>query len=171
MKISVKLGNVKEAITVLQKYRDSLPEKNKTFLARLAELGMDTASVSFSHAQYDGTNDVAVSIRWEDDGKVLVVARGRAVTFIEFGTGVVYADDHPKAAEMGAVRGGYGEGHGVQRTWGYYGDPGTNGVSVAKERRDDLVLTHGNPASRSMYEAGKAMRERIMEIAKEVYGT
>lgn len=166
MKIAVKLGNVREAITVLQQYKNSLPQKNREFLKRLAELGLEAADVSFQHAQYDGTNDVEVSIRWESDGKVLVVASGQAVTFIEFGTGIVFPDNHPKADEMGAIRGEYGEGHGSQRTWGYYGDPGSNGKQLG-----DVVLTHGNPASRSMYEAGKTMRDRIMEIAKEVYAT
>lgn len=166
MKISVKLGNVREVIPALQEYKDSLPRKNREFLEKLAELGMDTADVSFRHAQYDGDNDVEVSLRWESEEKVLVVASGQAVTFIEFGTGIVYPDNHPKAGEMGAVRGGYGEGHGSQRTWGYYGEPGTNGKQLR-----DVVLTHGNPASRSMYEAGKTMRDRIMEIAKEVYTT
>ncbi len=170
MKITVNLGNVKEAIDKIQAYKAYMEARNREFLRRLSELGVYVADVSFRHAQYDGTNDVVVVTRWEDDNKVLVVARGRAVTFIEFGTGVVYADDHPKAAEMGAVRGGYGDGHGSQRTWGYYGEPGTNGTSVPG-KREDLVLTHGNPASRSMYEAGKAMRDQIMKIAREVYGT
>ena len=169
MKIQVKLGHMKQAIEVLDAYKKSLPERNRLFLQRLGELGMDTAQVSFNTAQYDGVNDVEVSLRWETDTRLLVVAKGQAVTFIEFGTGIVYADDHPLAAEKGAKRGEYGEGHGSQRTWGFYGEPGSNGKTVPG--RADLVLTHGNPASRSMYETGKAMRDRIMEIAKEVYGT
>lgn len=169
MKIQVKLGDLKTAIRAVNTYKESLPGKNRKFLERLGELGMDTAQVGFRTAQYDGTNDVEVSLRWEDNDHLLVVARGHAVTFIEFGTGSYYPDDHPLAEEKGAVRGGYGEGHGSQRTWGFYGEPGSNGQSVPG--REGLVLTHGNPASRSMYEASKAMRERIMEIAREVYGT
>lgn len=169
MKVRVKLGDLKEAIRVVRDYKDSLPEKNRKFLERLGELGMDVAQVSFRTAQYDGTNDVEVSLRWEEDNRLLVVARGRAVTFIEFGSGSYYPDDHPLAEEKGAVRGGYGKGHGSQRTWGYYGEPGSRGQEVPG--REGLVLTHGNPPSRSMYEASKAMREKIMEIAREVYGT
>lgn len=169
MRIQVKLGDMKEAIRVAKSYKTSLPEKNRRFLERLGELGMDTAQVSFRNAQYDGTNDVKVSLRWVEDNHLLVVARGHAVTFIEFGTGSYYPDDHPLAGEKGAVRGGYGEGRGSRRTWGFYGEPGSKGQSVPG--REWLVLTHGNPASRSMYEAGKAMRERIMEIAREVYGS
>lgn len=169
MRIQVKLGDLKEAIRVAKSYKRSLPEKNRRFLERLGELGMDTAQVSFRNAQYDGTNDVKVSLRWVEDNHLLVVARGHAVTFIEFGAGSYYPDDHPLAGEKGAIRGGYGEGRGSQRTWGFYGEPGSKGQSVPG--REGLVLTHGNPASRSMYEAGKAMRERIMEIAREVYGS
>ncbi len=167
MKVTVKLGDLKTAIQMVGDYKKNLKEKCREFLKRLGELGVDTADVRFRAAQYDGTNDVTVSLRWESDNKVLVVASGHAVTFIEFGTGIVYVDDHPKAGEMGAVRGGYGEGHGSQRTWGYYGDPGTNG----KVQKSGVVLTHGNPASRALYETGKELREKVMEIAKEVFGT
>lgn len=168
MRIKVKLGEVSQAITALNAYCSSLPGKCKEFLSRLAELGVSTADVRFRSAQYDGINDVTTYLKWDSDQRVLVVAQGQAVTFIEFGTGVYYADDHPLASDKGAERGGYGEGRGSQRTWGYYGEPGTNGRVHGDK---GLVLTHGNPASRAMYEASKEMRERIMEVAKEVFST
>lgn len=170
MKIQVKLGNLKEAIRVVEKYRDDLPGRCRVFLQKLAELGLETADVRFSSAQYDGTNDVKCSIVWDDDNHLRVVAAGGAVTFIEFGTGVYYPEQHPLADQKGAVRGGYGQGKGSQRTWGYYGEPGTNGLE--RTRGDTtVILTHGNPPSRAMYEASKTMREQIMVIAREVFST
>ena len=56
----------------------------------------------------------------------------------------------------------------------YYGEPGTNGRVVRTQQKEgeeavDVIRTHGNPPARAMYDAGKAMRERIVEIAREVY--
>ena len=162
------LGNLSEAIRAVDTYKDGLKSKCHEFLRRLSELGVNTADVHFRSAQYDGVNDVVTYSKWENDKTVMVIAKGDAVTFIEFGSGVMYADNHPLASSMGMERGGYGEGRGSQRTWGYYGEPGTNGRVHGDKC---LVLTHGNPASRAMYEASKEMRQRIMEIAKEVFTT
>ncbi len=70
-----------------------------------------------------------------------VVAVGASVLFIEFGAGVTYPDNHPQAAELGMKRGEYGKGHGKQSSWGYYGDPGTNGVVKTKKDGSTVVIT------------------------------
>ena len=68
------------------------------------------------------------------------------------------------------VRGEYGQGKGSQDSWGYYGNPGTNGRVVKENGKGSLVITHGNPPARAMYDAGKEMREQVRAIAKEVFG-
>ena len=93
------------------------------FADRLAQEGMEIASVKFSQAVYDGTNDVSVTVEPRGNNVRAVVATGGATLFIEFGTGVTYPDDHPEAEELGMKRGEYGQGHGKQHSWGYYGDP------------------------------------------------
>lgn len=165
-------SNVDTVIAQLKQYRDSIDRKMHQLLERLAEIGVDTAAVKFRSAQYDGDNDVVVNEpEWITDTKLIISATGSSVTFIEFGTGVHYTEQHPKAAEMGAIRGEYGKGRGKRETWGYYGNPGTNGViRKTVDGKGDLILTHGNPPARAMYDAGKQMRERIVEIAREVFG-
>lgn len=177
-RIKVKLGDLGRAVDEVEQYKAQLREKCRVFLGRLSELGVQTADVRFRNAQYDGTNDVETLAEWEGDNKVKVIARGRSVTFIEFGAGVYYSEAHPLADSKGAIRGEYGQGKGKHITWGYYGDPGTNGrVATDKDGhpivRDEgpVILTHGNPPARAMYEASKAMREEIKKIAKEVFGS
>ena len=97
------------------------------------------------------------------------MAVGKAVLFIEFGTGVTYPDDHPEAEELGMKRGEYGQGHGKQHSWGYYGDPGTNGVLKEKKNGGFVVITHGNPANMPMYETVKELQDQLTGIAKEVF--
>lgn len=139
------------------------------FADRLAQEGMEIASIKFSQAVYDGTNDVSVTVEPRGNNVRAVVATGGAILFIEFGTGVTYPDDHPEAGELGMKRGEYGQGHGKQHSWGYYGDPGTNGVLKEKKNGGFVVITHGNPANMPMYETVKELQDRLTEIAKEVF--
>lgn len=139
------------------------------FADRLAQEGMEIASIKFSQAVYDGTNDVSVTVKPRGNNVRAVVATGGATLFIEFGTGVTYPDDHPEAGELGMKRGEYGQGHGKQHSWGYYGDPGTNGVLKEKKNGGFVVITHGNPANMPMYETVKELQDRLTEIAKEVF--
>lgn len=139
------------------------------FADRLAQEGMEIASIKFSQAVYDGTNDVSVTVEPRGNNVRAVVATGGATLFIEFGTGVTYPDDHPEAGELGMKRGEYGQGHGKQHSWGYYGDPGTNGVLKEKKNDGFVVITHGNPANMPMYETVKELQDRLTEIAKEVF--
>lgn len=139
------------------------------FADRLAQEGMEIASIKFSQAVYDGTNDVSVTVEPRGNNVRAVVATGGATLFIEFGTGVTYPDDHPEAGELGMKRGEYGQGHGKQHSWGYYGDPGTNGVLKEKKNGGFVVITHGNPANMPMYETVKELQDRLMKIAKEVF--
>ncbi len=139
------------------------------FADRLAQEGMEIASIKFSQAVYDGTNDVSVTVEPRGNNVQAVVATGGATLFIEFGTGVTYPDNHPEAEELGMKRGEYGQGHGKQHSWGYYGDPGTNGVLKEKKNGGFVVITHGNPANMPMYETVKELQDRLTEIAKEVF--
>jgi len=170
--ISIKIENIDKAIKQLEDYQKSLEDRSRRLLERLAEIGIEVAAARFSSAQYDGVNDVVVndSPEWVDKTKLIISATGSAVTFIEFGTGVHYAEQHPKAEELGAMRGEYGQGKGSRDSWTYYGDPGTNGKVVRESDKGTVVRTHGNPPARAMYDAGKEMRERILEVSREVFG-
>ena len=147
---------IERLIQETENWKNRLQERTAVFLDRVAQEGMERASVKFSQAVYDGTNDVSVTA-------------GGATLFIEFGTGVTYPDNHPEADELGMKRGEYGQGHGKQHSWGYYGDPGTNGVLKEKKNGGFVVITHGNPANMPMYETVKELQDRLTEIAKEVF--
>lgn len=173
--MQIQIKGLDKAIKDYKEYRDSLKNKLRTLMERLAEIGIVTAELKLQTVVYDGTNDMKINSvpKWIDENKLAISAKGNSVAFIEFGTGVVYADDHPKAADVGAIRGAYGKGKGKQTTWGYYGDPGTNGITIEKKKGKakgkTVVLTHGNPANRVLYDAGKEMRNQIVDIAREVF--
>ena len=162
-------SGVQQMIDSVREYREWIKSGCARLLERLTQEGYEVASAGFASAEYDGTNDVTVSV--EDRGKIkAVVAVGGTVLFIEFGTGVTYPDNHPEARGLGMERGEYGQGRGKQYTWGYYGEPGTNGTVVGERAKGTLVLTHGNPANMPMYNAVKELELRLGEIVKEVFG-
>ena len=173
MKIKCTLGTIDKAIAEIERYQKELDKKVHTLMERLAEVGIEVADARFKRAIYDGTNDVVVnkSPVWIDQNKLAITASGNSITFIEFGAGVHYAaDSHPKAAEFGYNRGGFGHHLGKLDSWRYEGDPGTNGEVITEGKHKGEIKTHGNPANRAMYESAKEMREQIKKIAKEVFG-
>lgn len=172
-KIKCTLGTISKAIAEIEDYEKNLEKKNRIFMERLAEIGIREATTRFGNAIYAGTNDVKVkdTPEWISDTKLVISASGKSITFIEFGAGVHYAaESHPKAAEFGFTRGGYGHHLGKLDSWRYEGDPGNNGKVIESGEHQGMVETHGNPANRALYESAKEMREQIKKIAKEVFG-
>ena len=85
--------SISNAIKELERYKRWVQEKEEILRQRLAQLGATVASIEFSRAIYNGTNDV--SVRVEDNGrKATIFAEGSAVLFIEFGSGAKYGNGH-----------------------------------------------------------------------------
>ena len=170
-KVAITLSgrDIDHLIREVEDWKNWLLDRTTIFLGRLAQEGMEIASAKFEQAVYDGTNDVSVTVEPRGNNVRAVVATGKATLFIEFGTGVTYPDNHPEAGELGMKRGEYGQGHGKQQSWGYYGEPGTNGLLKEKKNGGFVVITHGNPANMPMYETVKELQDRLTDIAKEVF--
>lgn len=169
VKVPLSQRGIDTLLREIESYTVWLKERSQVLLDRLAQAGFEVASARFAKAVYDGTNDASVSMETRSEGVRAVVAVGASVLFIEFGTGVTYPDNHPQAAELGMKRGEYGKGHGKQSSWGYYGDPGTNGVVKMKKDGSTVVITHGNPANMPMYETVKELEAMLPELVKEVF--
>lgn len=170
IKVKLTEESIDQAIQELKNYKKWLIDCTKKFVQELANEGMNVASVRFSEAVYDGTNDVSCSVEQRGDYKVAVVAVGGAVLFIEFGSGVKYPDNHPEAGKHGMNRGEYGYGLGkLEAGWRYKGEPGTNGEVITQGKHAGEVHTYGNPANMSLYQAMKELEEKFEEIARRVY--
>jgi hypothetical protein len=153
-------SSIDDAIKELKAFRDSLERKKDRLLEELAKIGVREASVRFTTAMYDGNNDSHVTLEPNIKGYA-IVARGHAVAFIEFGSGVYHnsGEPYPNPRPAGIVGiGEYGKGYGKRQAWGFKDDSG------------DLVITHGNPAAMPMWYASEEMRSKILKIAQEVFG-
>lgn len=153
-------ATIEAAAQELWKYAAWVNRKEAELVAKLAERGKAVASVKFSGAQYDGTNDVTVRV--DNTGSVAVIyAEGEAVAFIEFGSGASLGGGHPKAGEHGFGPGTWSTGESGK---GHWDDP--NGWYYTHGKK-----SHGNPPAMAMYQAVQVMTEELTNIAREVFGT
>lgn len=158
---------IDRAIKEVKAFRELFLLKEKQLLEGLAMLGVHEASVRFTTAMYDGVNDVKVDLREITNGYA-IEANGKAVAFIEFGSGVYHntGEPYPNPRPEGVVGiGEYGQGKGKRRAWYYKGEPGTNG----EVQKNGVVKTRGNPASMPMWYASSEMKNSILKLAREVF--
>ncbi len=156
-KITIDLTDksINSAIKEVRKYKAWVEAKEKELRLRLASLGATVASIRFSGAIYNGTNDVTVRV--DDDGTTATIyAEGESVAFIEFGSGEKYGYVHPQAGEFGVGPGTYPEGK------GHWNNP--KGWYYAKGQH-----SFGNPPAQAMYSAVQTITEQVTTIAKEVF--
>ena len=160
--IQIELTNksIGKAIRELRKYSAWVQKKEVELRSRLAMVGATAASIQFSRAIYDGSDDI--SVRVDDTGSVAVIyAEGESVAFIEFGTGKKYGYGHPQAGEFGFGPGTWsdgpeGKGHWDNEKGWWYGDS---------------QHTYGNPPAMAMYAAVREISEQVTRIAREVFST
>jgi hypothetical protein len=163
--------SIEKAIKQLTEYKNKLAEKEAEMVRRIAQLGLNVASVKFKQALYAGTNDV--TCRVEQNGTTATIyAEGEAVGFIEFGTGVRHPE-HPGFADyQQPAHGTYGKGLGKNPGWwDYNGDPGNKGHLITTKSGRTKVRTSGNDPAFAMFDAINSMVEQIATIAREVWSS
>lgn len=145
-------ASVSRAQRRLDEYFADLIEKANTVCERLATIGAVRASLDFSRAIYNGTNDVAVTVEPINNGYA-IHATGNAVLFIEFGSGASYGYGHPEPE-------GYGPG--TYPGKGHWDDP--NGWWYGNHEH-----SYGNPPAAAMYHAKQDVLQEVQRIADEVF--
>ena len=141
-----------ELIRGVEEYEKWLKEKAAILVQKLADLGVEVASVGFANAAYDGTNDVSVNFEERGELTRAVVATGKATLFIEFGAGLI-GYGHPEPQEYGP---------GTYPGKGHWNDP--NGWYYEHGKK-----SYGNPPAAAMYNARKQLEQDFDSIAREVF--
>lgn len=151
--------SISAALEQIQKYQKDFKVKEREFVRRLAEIGVRVAQAGFSAADYDGINDVSVSMVQTKNG-YSVVASGETVGFIEFGTGVKYPEwDNTDMDYTPPKHGTYGKGQGAS----------PHGWWFKQNEGGRANHTYGNHPAEAMRTARDEMVERVTQIAREVW--
>lgn len=166
--MNISINGLDSTISHMKTLNDNLLNKTSTLVAHLINAGYEIANYRFGIAQYDGINDVSLSMSFSGNTATLT-ASGQAVLFIEFGSGITFTEENPKAVELGFIRGTYGKGKGSNLNWVYIGDKGSNGEVIRTTVDGETVVrTKGNPPANAMYEASKTARQILISEVKEV---
>ena len=153
-------ASVSACIREIEAYKKWVIEKTHELAERLANMGVVLASIEYSRVPYHGIKDVDLSVDQRGESTYAIVASGETVLILEFGAGVTYGYGHPQAGEFGMGPTTYpGQKHAA--------DP--NGWWLPKEAGGGH--TYGNPPAMSMYLTGKELRNRLEEVAREVFST
>ena len=172
MKIEVRLSDagLRDAERQIQEYKTTLNKKAQEFAKALADKGLDVAKVRFANAEYAGSNDV--SCRVEQNGNTCaIIAEGKAVAFIEFGTGVAHSAYGGELPVGVGEHGTYGKGNGKRDHWSYYGDPGNDANTVMYKDKGTLVITSGNEPAMAMWGAVEEMASQVEATWMEVWNS
>lgn len=175
MKIKVRLSNagLRDAERQIQEYKTTLNKKAQELAMALAKKGIDVATVRFANAQYAGDNDVTVEHDpVQTPNGFAIVAHGKAVAFIEFGTGVMHSAYGGELPDGVGEHGTYGKENGKHKRWYYYGESGNAGTPVKEvDGKGQLNYTSGNDAAMAMWGAVEEMASQVEATWREVWSS
>ena len=160
--------SIAQAEKLVRQYKKDFEVKEAEFVRRLAEIGVTVAEVGFTNGtDYRESSEITVSLERTSNG-YSVVAAGRPVGFLEFGTGRPdrnreWVDDNHVSSEVSVytppARGSYGQHQGLNPWgWWFYPYPG-----AAAEH------TYGEVPAEAMLTARNYMVEQVTAIAREVW--
>ena len=156
--------SIRAGVKQLREFKKWLTTKEHELLVRLGEEGFQEARVMFNYAMVfynNGQGGVDADITVEERrNRYTIRAHGQDVCFIEFGAGITYGKGYPAPRPDGIVGiGEYGKKHGKWRNGWWY-----------KDASGTAVRTLGNPPAAGMYGATQAIRQKVYQIAVEVFG-
>lgn len=173
MKIKVRLSDagLRDAERQIQEYKATLNRKARALAFRLSWLGFEVAKIRFENAEYAGSNDVKCHIN-QKDKTCTIVAEGKSVAFIEFGTGIHHNGYGGELPPGVGAHGSYGQGKGAGRRWYYYGDPGNAGTYVdTVPGKGQLNYTDGNEPAMAMWGAVEEIASQVEATWREVWSS
>lgn len=151
-------SSVDAAIQELQDYKSWITKKAKEIARRLADIGAVNVSLEYSRSAYVGQKDVQITVEQIKPDTYAIEASGETVLFLEFGAGIRYGYGHPNPT-LDGIKMGPGT---YPSDKGHWDNPRGWYIPGGKH-------TYGNPPSAAMYITGKELRNRIEDVAREVF--
>lgn len=154
-------ASIDAAVKDIRDYSKWVQKKTKELSKRLAAIGVTLAAIEYSRVPYHGLKDVNLSIEiGAKPNQYDIVAAGETVLILEFGAGVTYGYGHPQPSVEGTHM-----GPGTYPSEkGHWDDP--KGWYIPGGEH-----TYGNPPSMAMYLTAKELRNRLLEVVREVFSS
>ena len=158
--VELSSSSVKSSIGQLEAYGRSLEKRADELCKRLADEGVDTA-VSAVRVNTGALCD-GIYMQRSGDCEYLVISYSPYAWFVEFGTGVVGEGTYPGELPAGWH---YDE---RRSPWAHDPNDPTVWYYVSGGRR---FSTQGQPANAYMLAASETMRQKVLDIAREVFAS
>lgn len=163
-----------KAVDDLLNYVEWLEQKGRELAMELSLRGYDVASIAFSSPKYDGsTSDMTMDIQELGENKFAIYALGETAVIVEFGSGYKYGGGHPLAKKVTPKMGPgtHPDPHYRRDSKGRLVQNWENDLGWYIPKSAGGGHTYGNPPNMGMYNASKAMREELLEIARKVFNS
>ena len=120
------------------------------------------AKIGFATAQYDGINDVTVSVDNPEQNVWQINAKGTKVLFIEYGSGIKWKHDSQFGDYASYPPTSWSVNHGryltdpkkLEKYHGWWRLPGA-------DNKRSAIFTNGNPSANVMYDTKKALQGNL----------
>lgn len=166
--MNLSVASVNKAIREIKAYKEEFNYKVSIFIQKLGDLGIKVIEANrYSEGDSDAEGLRSEVVLDQSNGyvKATLILHGKDVAFIEFGAGKYYngavgSSPNPLGTKTTPqmLIGSYGKGHGKEDFWFY------------EDKESGLYIkSYGTKAARPMYEADKAIHDKYIEIAKEVF--
>lgn len=162
-KITVRLGNMDDAIEQLDRYEKKVQQNVKDFLTKLLDEGVEIAKAKLVNLPPKAaveTGDLLASMKRDviiEGNKGVILADNAHAVFVEFGTGV--KGDNSKHPGMDIGKKSTKDRAALADGWWYF-----------DEQQGRTRFTEGMPSRPFMYETARDLERKVGEIAREVFG-
>ena len=162
--------SIGHAIRLLKDYRRQVVAAGPEIAKRLAKRGYVVACNVMSGHVFSGETIESLKVIQEGDNTFILQANSKSLLFLEFGAGVRYGGGHPWDDDFGLGPGTYpGAGHWDDPNGWWFPTDDPRLVIRRDKNGQGWGHSYGNKPHMPFYKADKAMRNDILEIAKEVF--
>lgn len=159
IRVELSMASIRQAKEQIEKYANSLQQRTDELCRRLSEIGVEVAKV---HVKVDtGELESKISFQRKGNAEYLVISDGNYAAFVEFGTGVIgsgtYKGELPAEWKYDVRRTPSAHDPLDPTAWYYYDEDGIR------------HRTQGQRAASYMAQASEAMRQKVVQIAREVF--
>lgn len=156
-------SSVKNAIQEIENFYKELEEKTNDFVNLLGMYGLTVINAGYASAINDNANgnDVSVTMNNVSHGTVTINATGTQVLFIEFGTGPLQPDDYEARSQLTSGN--------VLLHGEYSKQVGKDAIKKDGKWYYNGERTAGIPAQSVMYKGMQALKEKVEEVARQVF--
>lgn len=169
-KISLKLNSasIEKAIGALKGYEKKVEEAGDKIARELAHLGYSVAYGVMSGHVFSGETIESLEVVEDGPGRYILYAASQAILFFEFGAGAKYGAGHPWDDDFGFGPGTYpGAGHWDDPEGWWFPTDDPRLIIRTDKHGQGWGHSYGNKPYMPFYKADKAMREDILNAAKE----